>query len=256
MYVPTPPAFLAALSPETPLVQPFALRSASQFRPGPPPDLGSRLWARGYNEVKALGGMVSSRTAEQTDIGRFWTDNPPLQWIRAWRALSVGNFLRLNENARYFAMLSTASADALIACWDAKYHYNFWRPATAIRAGDTDGNPRTEPDAEWIGQVITPNHPEYPGAHGCLSSAVTETLKAFFQTDEVCFSIDSNVAGLLAPVRSYSRFSDALEEVIDARTYGGMHYRNSSRVGAAVGRQVSRYLTKHLFLESGKSSDD
>jgi hypothetical protein len=256
VYVPTPPAFLAALSPETPLVQPFALQSASQFRPGPPPDRGSRLWARDYNEIKALGGMVSSRTAEQTDIGRFWSDSPPLQWIRAWRALSVGNFLRLNENARYFAMLSTASADALIACWEAKYHYNFWRPVTAIRAGDTDGNPRTEADAEWIGQVVTPNHPEYPGAHGCLSSAITETLKAFFRTDEICFSVDSNVAGLLAPVRSYSRFSDALEEVLNARVYGGMHYRNSSRVGAGVGRQVSRYLTKHLFLESGKASDD
>ena len=114
VYAPTPPAFLAALSPETPLVQPFALQSASQFRPEPPPDLGSRLWARDYNETKALGGMVGSiRTAEQTDIGRFWSDNPPLQWIRAWRALSVGSFLRLADNARYFAMLSTASADAL-----------------------------------------------------------------------------------------------------------------------------------------------
>jgi hypothetical protein len=251
VYVPTPPAFLAALSPETPLVQPFALQSAAQFRPAPPPDPGSRLWARDYNEVKALGGMVSSRTPEQTDIGRFWSDNPPLQWIRAWRALSVGNFLRLNENARYFAMLSTASADALIACWEAKYHYNFWRPVTAIRAGDTDGNPRTEPDAEWIGQVVTPNHPEYPGAHGCVSAAITETLKDFFETDEVCFSIDSNVAGLLSPVRSYSRFSDALQEVIDARVYGGMHYRSSSRVGATLGRQVSRHVTRHFFRKAG-----
>jgi len=254
VYVPTPPAFLAALSPETPLVQPFALRSASQFRPEAPPDFGRGLWARDYREVKALGGMISSaRTAEQTDIGRFWTDNTPLQWIRAWRALSVGNFLRPAENARYFAMLSTASADALIACWDAKYHYNFWRPVTAIRAGDMDGNPRTDPDASWIGLTIAPNHPEYPSAHGCVSAAITQTLAYFFESDEVCFSIDSNVAGLLSPVRSYSRFSVALEEVLNARVYGGMHYRNSTRVGAALGRQVSRYMTKHFFRKPGQN---
>jgi hypothetical protein len=256
VWVPTPPAFLAGLSPETPLVQPFTLQSASQFRPDAPPGLLSREWVRGYNEVKALGPLVGSvRTAEQTDIGRFWGDNPPLQWNRAWRALSVGNFLRLAENARYFAMLSTASADALIACWDAKYHYNYWRPVTAIRAGDTDGNPLTAPQADWIGLVTTPNHPEYPGAHGCVSSAITETLRQFFESDEVCFSIDSNVAGLLSPVRSYERFSDALREVIDARTYGGMHYRNSSRVGAQLGKQVARYALRHNFRRTGQDRE-
>jgi PAP2 superfamily len=257
VYVPTPPAFLGALSPETPLVQPFALRSASQFRPEAPPDLDSRLWARDYNEVKALGPLVgSTRTAEQTDIGRFWTDSPPLQWIRAWRALSVGSFLRTAENARYFAMLSTASADALIACWDAKYHYNFWRPVTAIRAGDTDGNPKTAPDAAWIAQVVTPNHPEYPSAHGCLSAAVTTTLTTFFRSDEVCFAVDSNVAGLLSPVRSYARFSDALEEILNARVYGGMHYRTSTRIGAMMGKQVSRYMTRNLFGRQGHKGHD
>jgi hypothetical protein len=256
VWVPTPPAFLGGLASETPLVQPFTLQSASQFRPEAPPALFSRRWVRDYNEVKAFGPLVgSARTAEQTDIGRFWGDNPPLQWTRAWRALSVGNFLRLAENARYFAMLSTASADALIACWDAKYHYNFWRPVTAIRAGDTDGNPHTAPQSDWIGLVTTPNHPEYPGAHGCVSSAITETLALFFGSDEVCFSIDSNVTGLLNPVRSYERFSDALQEVIDARTYGGMHYRNSSRVGAAVGRQVARYALRHNFRRMGHDRD-
>jgi hypothetical protein len=256
VWAPTPPAFLAGLAPETPLVQPFALQSASQFRPDEPPSLFSRQWVRDYNEVKAFGPLVGSvRTAEQTDIGRFWSDNPPLQWNRAWRALSVGSFLRLAENARYFAMLSTVSADALIACWDAKYHYNFWRPVTAIRAGDTDGNPLTAPQADWIGLVATPNHPEYPGAHGCVSSAIAETLEHFFGTDEICFSIDSNVAGLLSPVRSYARFSDALHEVIDARTYGGMHYRNSSRVGALLGKQVARYALRHNFRKVKQERD-
>jgi len=247
VWVPTPPAFLDAQAPETPFVQPFSLKSASQFRPGAPFSLGSEDWARDYNEVKALGSAVGSRTAEQSDIARFWSDNPPLQWNRAWRALSVAKGLGLADNARYFAMLATASADALIACWDAKYFYNFWRPVTAIRAGDSDDNPDTAPDPAWIGFIVTPNHPEYPAAHGCFSAASTETLQRFFGTDKVAFSMDSTVAGVVNPVRTYLRFSDALTEVLMARIYGGMHYRNSTRVGAKVGRHVSRFMTRHFF---------
>ena len=248
VWVPTPPAFLAAQAPETPFVQPFALNSAPQFRPEPPFSLSSEDWARDYNEIRALGPAVGSiRTPDQTDIARFWSDNPPLQWNRAWRALSVAKGLGLADNARYFAMLATASADALIACWDAKFFYNFWRPVTAIRAGDTDGNPETAPDPAWIGLIITPNHPEYPAAHGCFSGASTETLNYLFGTDEVGFSMDSNVAGVVNPVRSYDRLSEALQEVLDARIYGGMHYRNSTRVGANLGKQVSRFTTRHFF---------
>jgi len=248
VWVPTPPAFLTAQAPETTLVQPFALNSTSQFRPEGPFSLTSEEWARDYNEVKALGSAVGSiRTAEQTDIARFWSDNPPLQWNRAWRALSMAKGLGLADNARYFAMLASASADALIACWDAKYYYNFWRPVTAIRAGDSDGNPETAPDPAWIGLLVTPNHPEYPAAHGCFSGASTETLKYLFGTDDISFSIDSNVAGLANSVRTYSRFSDALTEVLDARIYGGMHYRNSTRIGANIGKQVSRFTTRHFF---------
>jgi len=256
IWVPTPPAFLAALAPETPFVQPFALNSASQFRPDPPFSLTSEDWARDYNEIKALGPAVGSlRTPEQTDIARFWSDNPPLQWNRAWRALSVAKNLGLADNARYFAMLATASADALIACWDAKYFYNFWRPVTAIRAGDTDGNSETAPDPAWIGLIITPNHPEYPAAHSCFSGASTETLNYLFGTDEVGFSMDSNVAGVVSPVRTYDRLSDALEEVLDARIYGGMHYRNSTRIGAHVGKQVSRFTTRHFFRPAKHHGD-
>ena len=248
VWAPTPPAFLAAQAPETPLVQPFVLNSASQFRPEGPFSLDSEDWARDYNEVKELGSAVgSARTAEQTDIARFWSDNPPLQWNRAWRALSVAKGLGLAENARYFAMLASASADALIACWDAKYYYNFWRPVTAIRAGDSDGNSETAPDATWIGLIVTPNHPEYPAAHGCFSGASTETLRYFFGSDNIGFWMDSAVAGVVNPIRTYFRFSDALAEVLDARIYGGMHYRHSTRVGANVGKQVSRFTTTHFF---------
>ncbi len=257
VWVPTPPAFLAALAPETPFVQPFALHSPSQFRPEAPFSLTSVDWARDYNEIKALGPAIGSvRTPEQTDIGRFWSDNPPLQWNRAWRTLSVARGLGLAENARYFAVLATASADALIACWDAKYFYNFWRPVTAIRAGDTDGNPETAPDPAWIGVVTTPNHPEYPAAHGCFSGASTETLNYLFGTDEVRLSVDSNVVGIVNPVRTYDRLSDALQEVLDARIYGGMHYRNSTRIGANMGKQVSRFTTRHFFRPVGHHGNE
>lgn len=248
VWAPTPPGFLAAAAPEAAHVQPFALNSPSQFRADPPPALTSDTWARDYNEVKTLGvASGSTRTPEQTDIGRFWADQPILQWNRAWRNIAITQGLSLEENARFFAMLATATADAIIACWDSKFTYNFWRPVTAIRAGDTDGNAATEPDVNWIAQVVTPNHPEYPAAHGCFSGSSTQTLNFFFGTDNFSFTIDSKVAGLTNPVRSYNSFSQALDEVLDARVYGGMHYRNSTHKGAILGEQVSRFVTAHLF---------
>jgi len=227
---------------------PWTLNSPSQFRAEPPPDLTSETWARDYNEVKSLGPATgSTRTPEQTDIGRFWSDQATLQWNRAWHSISMTQGLSLEDNARFFALLTTASADAIIACFDSKYFYNFWRPVTAIRAGDTDGNPDTAPDPSWIGLVVTPNHPEYPAAHGCYSGAITETLNFFFGTDTFDFTVDSNVPGLTNPVRYYTSFSQALEEVLNARIYGGMHYRNSTRKGAIIGKQVSHFATRHFF---------
>jgi hypothetical protein len=160
-----------------------------------------------------------------------------LQWNRAWRGIALAQGLSGIEAARFFAMLSTASSDALIACWDAKYEYLFWRPVTAIRAGE---------DPSWSSLVTTPNHPEYPGAHGCLSGASTSTMERFFHTDWLPFTIDSTVAGVTTPVRSYSSFSEAIEEVIDARVYGGMHYRSSSEVGARMGRRAAKRAA-HAF---------
>ena len=245
---PTPPALLPAQTPQLATVLPWLLDSPEQFRAPGPPKLTSKRWARDYNEVKALGRATgSTRTPEQTDIGLFWADQPLLQWNRAWRGLAMEQGLSLEENARFFALLATVSADACIACWDSKYFYNFWRPVTAIRAGDTDGNPKTEPDPEWIGLAVTPNHPEYPAAHGCLSGAITHALRFFFGTDEVGFTIDSQVPGLLQPVRYYTKFSQALEEVLEARIYGGMHYRTSTRHGEKIGKQVARFATRHFF---------
>jgi len=253
LWVPTPPNFPAASAPEVAKVQPWTLKSPAQFRVKPPPDLTSEKWARDYNEVKTLGAATgSSRTPEQTDIGRFWSENSLAQWDRAWRGISIAQKLSINDNARFFAMLTTVGSDAYIACWDSKYTYNFWRPVTAIRAGDTDGNPDTEPDPNWTPLATTPPHPEYPSAHGCFTGATTETLKFVFGTDDFNFSVDSTVAGLSSPVRNYSSFSQALDEVFGARIYGGMHYRNSMRYGAKIGKQVSHYATEHFFLKSKK----
>lgn len=248
---PTPPGFLPAQAPEVAHVRPFTLEIPSQFRADPPPDLSSERWVRDYNETKNLGGATgSTRTPEQTDLARFVSDQPMLQWNRAWRRISAAREMSLVDNARFFAMLTTASSDALIACWDSKFFYSFWRPVTAIRAGHTDGNPETEPDPTWIGLVTTPNHPEYPAAHGCFSSASTETLEFFFGTDSFNFMMDSAVAGLTHPVRNYTAFSQALDDALAARIYGGMHYRNSCEKGAIIGRQVSRFATRHFFRPS------
>ncbi len=246
VWIRTPPGFLAPQAPWAGSIKPWTLHRPDQFRPDPPPELDSRHWARDYNEVKALGpGTDSTRTAEQTNIGMFWADQPMLQWNRAWRAISIGAGLSVQDNARLFAMLATASSDSLIACWEAKYHYMFWRPVTAIRAGG--GNPELTDDPSWLGLVVTPNHPEYPAAHGCFSGASVETLSSFFGTDDFTFTIDSNFAGVTTPVRTYSSFSQALQEVLDARIYGGMHYRNSTRQGAIMGKHVSRFATRHFF---------
>ena len=251
VWIPTPPGFLPAQAPEVGYVRPFTMNSPSQFRAEPPPDLLSDTWARDYNETKSLGAANgSTRTPEQTDLARFISDQPMLQWNRAWRGISVSQGLNLLDNARFFALLTTASSDALIACWDSKFFYNFWRPVTAIRAGDTDGNPLTVPDPNWIGVVVTPNHPEYPAAHGCFSGASCETLTSFFGTDNFNFTMDSLVPGLLQPVRHYTSFSQALQDILDARVYGGMHFRNSTQQGAIIGKQVSHFATRHFFRPS------
>jgi hypothetical protein len=248
VWIPTPPGFLAAQAPEVAYVRPFTLNSPSQFRAEEPPDLLSETWARDYNETKSLGAATgSTRTPEQTDLARFISDQPMLLWNRAWRGISVSQGLNLLSNARFFALLTTASSDSLIACWDSKFFYNFWRPVTAIRAGDTDGNPLTVPDPNWIGVVVTPNHPEYPAAHGCFSGASCETLTYFFGTDNFNFTMNSLVPGLIQPVRNYTSFSQALQDALDARVYGGMHFRNSTHKGAIIGKQVSHFATRHFF---------
>jgi hypothetical protein len=248
-WEPTPPGFLAAATPWVRAVTPWTMSSPSQFRAPAPPSLDSAVWVHDYQETKALGAAVgSSRTPEQTDLALFIGGagvHPMMQWHAAWRGIATDRTLSTLESARLFAMLTTAGSDALIACWDSKFNYGFWRPVTAIRAGG--GNPALTPDGSWIGIAVTPNHPEYPAAHGCLSGSVIETLRQYFGTDNFQFTMSSAAPGLSQPVRSYTRFSQALQDILDARIYGGMHYRNSTVVGAGMGTQIAQQAAERYF---------
>jgi hypothetical protein len=235
-------------------VRPLTLTANDQFRPDGPSPLASAEYAEDFNEVKAYGRANSTvRTPEQTDIALFWSDNTAVQWPRAVRALAVDKGLDLAETARLLTLMHVAVADSILACFDAKYHYLFWRPIHAIPRADTDGNPATEPDSSWTPLLYPnhPNHPEYPGAHGCWTTAVTETMAAFFGTDKVAFSVQSTVAAVEQKTRYYERFSDAAKEVYDARTWAGLHFRNSSMEGAWIGKKVARYVVTNFFRPTG-----
>jgi hypothetical protein len=229
-----------------PNMTPFSLRRPSQFRPGGPPRLSSRRWARDYNEVKEIGSRTSTtRTPEQTLAARFWGE-PPIQQVHgAFRKLIVDRGLDVVDASRFMAMTTVVEADALIACFDAKYHYAFWRPITAIRAGDTDGNPDTIADPNWL-QLLpgTPNHPEYPSAHSCGTPSIGLVIAKFLGTRDIDFTIPS-VTGL--GDRHFDRVSDLEYEVTNARIWGGIHYRTSVEVGTEIGKKVEHQVLAHHF---------
>lgn len=232
-----------------PRIRPLALESASQFRPDGPNPLTSAEYAEDFQQVKEFGRFDSSaRTAEQTTEALFWTDHDARQWNDGMLRLAVDQELDLVQAARMLAMAHVAGADALIACFDAKYHYWFWRPYQAIARADTDGNPATEPDATWRPLRTTPNHPEYPSAHACHSTAVAEALRAFFGTDSVRFTLDSRVTGT---TREYDRFHEAVQDVNEARVLVGFHFRNSDQEGSSLGRRVGRYVVERFFQPLG-----
>lgn len=232
--------------------KPFALRSADQFlaRVPPPPALTSATFTSDFNLTKAYGALNSSvRTAQQTEIGRFWTDNPAAQYSRALRGLIESQGLDTADAARLGAMSFVAAADSATACWSAKYHYFFWRPLTAIRNAGTDGNPDTVADPNWMPLDVTPQHPEYPAAHGCVTEAVMDALTAFFGTDGIPYSVTSTVTGT---THSFVSFEDVVEEVDNARIFGGMHYHHSVREGNRLGRRVTNYMLAHKFCPAGQ----
>ena len=227
--------------------KPFALLSADQFLADvpPPPSLTSATFTRDFNRTKDYGALDSTvRTPEQTEIGLFWTDNPAAQYSRALRALIASQRLDTASAARLGAMSFVALADAATACFNAKYHYGFWRPYTAIHDADTDGNPNTVADPNWVPLAVTPGHPEYPAAHGCVTAALMDTLTAYFDTEEMPYTVTSTVTGT---THSFNNFEDVVAEVDNARIYGGMHFHHSVKEGNRLGDRVADYMLRTQF---------
>jgi hypothetical protein len=245
---PVPPGLGNDLNAWVADVEPFLIKRASQFRSPGPYDLDSRRYAREFEEVKSLGSVNSStRSADQTDAARFWSEGPILM-TRAARQLSSGFGLSIADNARMFAMQYLTGADALIAVWDDKRFWGFWRPTTAIREADTDGNPATEADPNWTSLLGVPPYSDHPSGLAGVVSAMCESLEDFFGTDRISFSAMNMNPPIDPPLtRRFDRFSQATQEVVDARVWSGIHFRNADEDGARIGKQVSRWRDRHYF---------
>ncbi len=219
-------------------VTPWVMKRGSQFRPAPPPVLNGPVWARDYNEIKDLGAKKSTvRTAEQTDIARFWILAGPASWEPIVRHMALTPGRSLIQNARLFALVEIAAADAYIAVFDGKYTFQFWRPITAIRNGDINGNAATTRVPDWEPSIDTPLHPEYPCAHCITSAAVATVLESEFGNGAIPVVTMSSPT---APgvTRKWTRIWDWADEISAARIYGGIHYRNSTVVGQAMGKKI------------------
>ena len=246
-YQRTPPTFANPAIPAWRFVTPFVLKSGSQFRTEGPPSLTSDEWAEEFNETKRLGSIDSSdRTPEQTTIALCGAEPPLPMWNRVARSVSAQRNTDLIDNARLFALLNLAMVDGTIATWDSKYAYRFWRPVTAIRIADTDGNALTDADPAWTPLRPTPLHPEYPSAHAGFSNAAAKVLTSFFG-HYVPFSTATSTCPAGAS-RSYDSFQAMADEIGDSRIYIGFHFRSAVRHGANLGRQVGHW-TFHRFLQ-------
>lgn len=234
VYVPT----ATPAVPQWPQRKPWLMRSADQFRPGPPPPLTSEAWARDYEEVKALGARNSARrSVEQSEIARFWEYSLPPIYFGVVRSVAEAPGRDPARNARLFALAAQAMDDAMISVFDAKYHYNFWRPATAIRNGDIDGHDATQRDAAWTPLIDAPLHPEYPSAHAILAGAVAAIIDAEVGAGPMPLltTISPTAKGA---ARQWLSAADFEREVAEARIYEGIHYRTSTETGAAMGRRI------------------
>jgi hypothetical protein len=260
----TPPAFAAPQTPWLGDVRPFILQSADQFLPDPPPSLQSTEWAEAFSQIKTYGEATSNaRTPEQTAIARFWSANVVRQYNRLAREVAEERGLGLLQTARLIAMVNTVGADALIACLFAKYHYLFWRPVTAIDPtavtadgfgpvpGYNDGNPATLEQIGWRPLLATPNHPEYPAAHGAITSAMTEVFSTFLGTQRIDVHIHgfdaAGSSGNLNAVSHFEMANDLRNEIIYARLWAGLHYHLSSVAGVVLGRNVAKHDLRQAF---------
>ena len=253
--VTTPGTWIPTIAPifaEYARATPWVMKSADQVRPAPPPDLKSELYARDYNETKEMGGAKSTkRTAEQVAAVKFWTQvNFGPVWQEAARQLSVAKNLSLAENARLFALLNMGTANTFITDWDAKFTYNFWRPVTAIRNGDQDGNDATERDPGWTPLNATPMHPEYPSQAAIMAGVSMGILEAVFGQD---LSMPVVVSDLMDPKvqRRFANLQAMSDESRNVRIWGGIHFRNSLDVGYQMGRKIAVFLLENSLKPTG-----
>lgn len=224
-------------------VRPLTFDDPARFRPDGPDPLTSESYAEDFNEVKALGRLNSTvRTPEQTAIAAFWTDHAMSQWSRAVRNLALAERLDLEDTAELMARAHVSGGDSAIGCWEAKYHFYYWRPVHAVQRAATDGNPATEADPTWTHQ-FPGNHPEYPSGHACVTGGVTHGIAGYFGTDRVSIDIDSLVTGT---TRSFDRLTEVRGEVELARIYGGFHFREAMEDGERLARRTAREVERHF----------
>ncbi len=250
VWVPTPPAFLPYLLPQWGFVVPFGMSSSSQFRPPGPPSLDSQQYAADYEEVKQLGAAVgSTRTEDQTEIALFWadgagTETPPGHWNSIAQTIATAQSNTLEENARLFALLNIAMADAAICAWDAKYTFDFWRPVTAINFA--------EPELNWMSFIVTPPFPDYVSGHSTFSGAAAAVLALFYGTEDLPFTIGSDF--LPGVYRSFPTCLDAAQEAAVSRLYGGIHFRSANEDGLQAGISIGEWTDIHyLQLKDNRS---
>jgi PAP2 superfamily len=237
-------------------VEPFLMKSSSQFRSNGPRALKSDAYARELNEVKALGGdgvvTPSARTAEQTHNAVFWQSagGPALLWNGVARDLAEDPDFALNlpDSARLLAMMNLSGADAAINCWNDKYHFDFWRPWQAIRQADLDGNPATEADPNWT-PLLTAPYPDHTSGHLCLDGAHLRVLRMFFGTNRIPFDVTSSQ--FEGETRSFERFSQPIDEIIEARIWAGLHFRSADVQAARLGRNVANFMADNYFQPVG-----
>jgi hypothetical protein len=251
---PSPPSGAPMATPWMARFHPFTLTGSARFRADAPPALTSERYALDYEEVKAFGSLTgSARSPEQTDVGYFWTDNFFVQWNRGLRAHASKHVHDIGDSARLFALANVAIADSVISAWDSKVHYYFWRPITAIREGNNDGNPDTIGDTEWRPLINNPNYPDYTSGANVISGTMTRLLKLYFGRDRMTFELTSNAPLAVRKTRTYTRYSDIANEVVDARVYLGIHFRFADEAARLQGERVAEHAFRN-FLQPCRGS--
>ncbi len=241
---PTLPSFVNDPNGWVRYVRPFLVKSSAQFRSAGPFPLTSAAYAAEFNEVKMVGALNSAtRTMFQTNASNYWAESPIRTWNRILRNLSAQAGLSIEQNARLFAMFTLTQADSVITVWDEKAYWSFWRPITAIREADLDGNPATTADPTWLPLIANPPYSDHASGASCLAGAAARTLQQFFGTDSMSWT-DTNVGGF---TRSFTSFSAARDEVVSARVWSGIHFRRADVAGATIGQQVAEWREAHYF---------